>query len=81
MDTKAKTGYNTANGGKAESDADASSSNSQQRRWRHSQNQNSSNADSVATGGNGGDILTGAAESVSLVTNVINTDIIRVTRE
>src|SRR3989344_1759229 len=65
VNTSADTGNNTSNGGRAKSKAKAKSG---------------GNANSTATGGNGGTIITGNANAYSGVLNNVNTNIVRVRR-
>ncbi|MBS3903140.1 MAG: hypothetical protein KGZ30_02055 [Anaplasmataceae bacterium] len=69
---KAKTGYNNADGGNAGSAGDAGSVNS-------SNDQNTSgNGGNSGNGGAGGVVITGVAQSISAIANVINSNIVRI---
>ena len=74
--TVADTGSNTANGGKAKSEARSKSA--KKSYGHHHAPSPASNATSDADGGNGGDITTGDAGSISDVVNVINSNVTRI---
>lgn len=68
--TKAKTGYNTANGGSVGNTVSGGSS------WFWwNQNNNSNNGGNAANGSNGGAITTGPAAALSTTGNVVNSTI------
>ena len=72
--TTANTGSNDANGGNA--DSYISSGNIDDDNW----DSNTGNEDNDASGGDGGGNNTGDADAESVVTNVVNFSIVRVTR-
>lgn len=70
--TKANTGYNESEGGDATTDVRSW--------WKKHHKNNGGNDNNDAVGGNTGEIETGNADSTSLLTNLVNTTEVRVTR-